>query len=170
MAVAAAEPGHQRASHADRERVIGVLQAAFAAGLLTKDELDLGVDRTLTSRTYADLAAATAGLRAHPAIARPRCRPAKPRTRPGHVAAWGACGLLLTAFLTIVIIPSGSTLGVMAVTAGVVYAIFCLLAGFMMLALRRAWPLPARHGPDNQVRFGTAGHSVRQRRPGRFVR
>ena len=168
-AVAAAGYGHQRASHADRERVIGMLKSAVAAGLLTKDELDLGVDRALASRTYADLVAATAGLRAKPAIAQPPGQPAKPVTRPQTAAAWGACGLVVTAFLTIVIIPSGTTKGVVLSTAGVVYAGFWLLAGIMMLAFRHGWPLPARHGPDNQVRFGAAGHGVRQRRLRRFV-
>jgi hypothetical protein len=32
--------GHLRASHADREQVIGTLKAAFVQGRLTKDELD----------------------------------------------------------------------------------------------------------------------------------
>ena len=40
QAVAAIGYGHLRASHDDRERVIGTLQAAFVQGRLTKDELD----------------------------------------------------------------------------------------------------------------------------------
>ena len=55
-------PGHLRASHADREQVTGMLEAAFAAGLLTKAELDVGMRRVLASRTHADLAAAAAAL------------------------------------------------------------------------------------------------------------
>ena len=167
--MAAAGRGQQRASHADRERVIAMLKTEFAAGLLSKDELDLGVDRTFASRTYADLAAATAGLGAQPAPARPLGQPAKPLTRPRTAVAWGLCGLIVAFFLTIVIIPSGTTKGVVLSTAGVVYAVFCLLAGIMMLAFRHGWPLPARHGPDNQVRFGAADHGVRQRRLRRFV-
>jgi len=58
----AAGRGHLRASHADRERVIGTLKAAFVQGMLTKDEFDLRVGRTLASRTYGDLAALTADL------------------------------------------------------------------------------------------------------------
>ena len=35
--------GHLRASHADREQVIGTLKAAFVQGMLGKDEFDLRV-------------------------------------------------------------------------------------------------------------------------------
>ena len=54
--------GHLRASHADRERVIAALKAAFVQGRLTKDELDVRVGQVLAARTYADLAALTADL------------------------------------------------------------------------------------------------------------
>ena len=58
----AAGRGHLRASHADREQVIGTLKAAFVQGRLTKDEFDLRVGQTLASRTYAELATLTADL------------------------------------------------------------------------------------------------------------
>ena len=51
-----------RASHADRERVIGVLKTAFVQGRLAKDEFDLRVSRVLASRTYAELNALTADM------------------------------------------------------------------------------------------------------------
>jgi hypothetical protein len=54
--------GHLRASHADREQVIGTLQAAFVQGRLAKDEFDLRVGQALASRTYAELAVVTADL------------------------------------------------------------------------------------------------------------
>src|SRR6266568_3835267 len=54
--------GQLRASHADRERVIAVLKAAFIQGRLTKDEFDSRVGRALGSRTCADLAALTADI------------------------------------------------------------------------------------------------------------
>jgi DNA-binding beta-propeller fold protein YncE len=53
---------HVRASHADRERVIAALKAAFIQGRLTKDEFDSRVGRALGSRTYAELAALTADI------------------------------------------------------------------------------------------------------------
>jgi hypothetical protein len=68
---ATASRGHLRASHADRERVIGVLKAAFVQGRLDRDELDLRVSQALASRTYAELAAVTADLPAGLAAARP---------------------------------------------------------------------------------------------------
>jgi acyl carrier protein phosphodiesterase len=62
---------HLRASHADREQVVGTLKAAFVQGMLAKDEFDQRVDQTLAARTYAELAALTADLPAMPAAARP---------------------------------------------------------------------------------------------------
>ena len=66
IAAAAAGRGHLRASHADRELVIGVLKASFVDGRLTKDEFDLRVGHAFASRTYADLAALTADIPAGP--------------------------------------------------------------------------------------------------------
>jgi hypothetical protein len=59
---AGAGSGDLRASHADRERVIGILTAAFVQGRLAKDEFDLRVGQALASRTYAELAVVTADL------------------------------------------------------------------------------------------------------------
>ena len=58
----AAGRGRLRASHADREQVIGILKAAFVQGMVDKDEFDLRVGRAFASRTYAELAAVTADL------------------------------------------------------------------------------------------------------------
>jgi hypothetical protein len=79
------------ASDADRERAVDVLKAAFVRGALTRDELTLRTGRALTARTYAGLAAITAGL--HPGAPKPRSatpRPATPRPathRPATQAA-----------------------------------------------------------------------------------
>lgn len=54
--------GRLRASHADRDHVVGMLQAAFAQGRLAKDELDVRVGQALSARTYAELAVVTADL------------------------------------------------------------------------------------------------------------
>jgi hypothetical protein len=62
MAAGAGGRGRMRASHADRERVIEVLKAAFVQGRLAKDEFDLRVGLALASRTVAQLAALTADI------------------------------------------------------------------------------------------------------------
>lgn len=54
--------GHVKASHADRERTIDTLKAAFAQGRLTKDEFSLRAGQVLASRTYAELDALTADI------------------------------------------------------------------------------------------------------------
>lgn len=85
------------ASDADRERTVDILKTAFVHGTLTRDELTLRTGRALTARTYADLAAITAGL----AFAVPR--PATQTTRQHHakrrvskkVVAWSACAVVL---------------------------------------------------------------------------
>jgi hypothetical protein len=85
-----AEAGRMRASHADREQVIGTLKAAFVHGVLDKDEFDLRVSQTFASRTYADLVAVTADIPAGLSRAEPpgpalgQARP--PVVRPGRVA------------------------------------------------------------------------------------
>jgi hypothetical protein len=85
--------GGLRASHADREQVIGTLKDAFVAGRLTKDELDSRVGQVLASRTYADLAALTADLPAVVAAARP-VRPAAPARGTGRAVGWVACVII----------------------------------------------------------------------------
>ena len=62
---------HLRASHADREQVIGTLKAAFVQGMLGKDEFDLRMGQTFASRTCAELAAVTADLPAGLTAAQP---------------------------------------------------------------------------------------------------
>jgi DUF1707 SHOCT-like domain len=86
---AAAGCGGFRASHADRDRVIDLLKAAFAHGRLTKDELDERLGQALAARTYAELAALTADL--HPGLAGALLerKPAAPRRAVG----WGAAAL-----------------------------------------------------------------------------
>ena len=57
LAAEGRDHGGLRASHADRERVIGTLKAAFVQGMLAKDEFDLRLGQAFASRTYAELAA-----------------------------------------------------------------------------------------------------------------
>jgi Domain of unknown function (DUF1707) len=85
--------GHMRASHADREQMIGALKAAFVQGRLTKDEFEARVGQALTSRTYTELAAVTVGL----AAARPPRRP--PPRQVSYAVRWGTSGLFMPAVL-----------------------------------------------------------------------
>ena len=82
MAAGEVGRGHLRASHADREHVIGMLKTAFVQGRLTKDELDARVGRTLASRTYSELAALTADLPTGLTAARPPRQPVRTQPRP----------------------------------------------------------------------------------------
>jgi hypothetical protein len=95
IAAGAGGRGHLRASHADREQVIGTLKAAFVQGMLAKDEFDLRVGQTLASRTYAELTAVTADLPAGLTAAQPPRTPAratarKPVDNTVRRIAWGA--------------------------------------------------------------------------------
>jgi DUF1707 SHOCT-like domain len=93
----AAGRGHLRASHADRERVVGILKAAFVQGRFTKGEFDLRVSQAFAARTYAELAALTADLPLCPPAAGP-VRPLAPvRRRPLARAAAKSGGCLVIA-------------------------------------------------------------------------
>jgi DUF1707 SHOCT-like domain len=105
----AAGGGHLRASHADRERAVGLLKIAFVQGRLTKDELDARVGRAFGSRTYADLAAVTADIPAGMAGARPPVPARSPAEPPvqknisagvrASTAAAASAALLWAAFI-----------------------------------------------------------------------
>ena len=79
---AGGDRGRLRASHADRERVIDTLKAAYVYGLVTKDEFDARVSQTLASRTCAQLAVVTADIPAGLPAAPPPLRPAPAQANP----------------------------------------------------------------------------------------
>ena len=89
LAASAAGRERLRASHADREQVIGTLKAAFVQGMLAKDEFDLRVGQAFASRTYAELGAVTADLPAKRTASQPpeaaRTQGEQPVLRPGPV-------------------------------------------------------------------------------------
>ena len=109
MAAGAAGRGHMRASDADRDQVLDILKAAFVQGRLIKDELDIRAGQTLSSRTYAELAAITADIPVAP-IEPPqgplrlvRTDTRKPVSK--KAVAWSTCAVVLppamgAAFLT----------------------------------------------------------------------
>jgi Domain of unknown function (DUF1707) len=133
--------GHLRASHADREQVIGTLKAAFVAGMLAKDEFDVRVGQALASRTYAQLAVLTADLPAGLAAAQPpkpaRARSGQPILRPGPVIT---VATLLYAGVWVYFSMGGGTPGYggLVVLGGVVYLAVLAISVSVALENRRA--------------------------------
>ena len=109
--------GRWRASHADREQVVGILKAAFVQGRLTADELDERVGQALAARTYADLAALTTDLPADPAPDRAPAPvptpPPAPARRPHNTAASRAvkAGAGAIGAMVIAVIAAGVVVG-----------------------------------------------------------
>jgi uncharacterized protein len=100
--------GRLRASHADREQVIGTLKAAFVQGMLAKDEFDQRVDQALAARTHAELATLTADIPAGIVAAQP---PRTPAQGPGKAAKATICVSLALALLAVaVFVEPGGTL------------------------------------------------------------
>ena len=179
----AARQGRWRASHADREQVVGALKAAFVQGRLTADELDERVGQALAARTYAELAALTTDLPADPAPARqpaPATQPApdrqsaparrlqNPAARRAVKAGAGAIGVAVIA-LGVVIAVAGEP------AAAVFVAVFMLVLAAAATAvvaslIHVALKLEARQrsrprgqqppGPES----GAAGHSAQHAR------
>lgn len=117
----AAENGHILASHADRDRIIGMLKTAFVRGMLTKGEFDTRVAAALASRTWADLAGLTADL--------PRPLPDSRPRPPTPVPAISRVTLLTSAVL--IAAPLFFAVGLAGDKAGVVGALF--IAVFLLI-------------------------------------
>ena len=102
--------GRPRASHADREQVIGTLKAAFVQGMLAKDEFDQRVDQALAARTHAELATLTADIPAGIPATQP---PRTPAQIPGKAAKAAICVSLALALLTVAVFlePGGDING-----------------------------------------------------------
>lgn len=162
--------GHLRASHADREQVIGTLKTAFVEGMLTKDEFDLRMGQAFTSQTHADLAALTADLPMALAVAHPSMpvrAPGEQRVlRPGPVimAATGICASVWGVALLTVQGDNHVVSFVVAMTT-LTYLVVLLIAGGHMVASRyekRSGGQPSRRpsvGGHHSQRLPSAGPS-----------
>ena len=149
--------GHLRASHADRERVIGTLKAAFVQGRLTMDELDARVGRVYASRTYAELAAVTAEVSADiPADIRAELTAARSRRDPWRATkiAWRIeYAIFLPGIVAVLLIPGGPHTSVATVVTmtTVVYVLFWILGVSLMISSRppkrSGGQLPPRSAP-----------------------
>ena len=122
-----------RASRADRERVIGLLKAAFVEGRLAQDEFDTRVGQALASRTYAELAAVTADIPAELIGALPYRPAARARGRiPMNTAVTGGACVAVVAnvgMLAAILIGSPVAVAVVAVfiVIGVILAIGAMI-------------------------------------------
>ena len=134
----AAGRGHLRASHADRERVLDMLKAAFAQGRLAKDEFEVRIGQTFVSRTYGELAAVTAGLtRAQPArtpapAGAARTGPARARARTA--AVWGSFGIVLPALVAAIVVRGSANISAAIGMTAVVFIVSWLIGSFVMIA------------------------------------
>jgi hypothetical protein len=133
--VTAAGRGHMRASHADRDRVVDTLKAAFVQDRLTKGEFEARVGQTLASRTYAELATVTAGIPAGPPRVQPPRKPA--RRQMGSAVRWGTSGFITPAILAAAFafasMPGDGRYGAIGFVIAFVYFVFWLSAGADML-------------------------------------
>ena len=167
---AGAGRGRLRASHVDREQVIGTLKAAFVQGRLTKDELDARVGQTLASRTYADLAAVTADLPAGLARTQPGRQPAPAKARPPASVAVILCpaGIFASAGLVHAVFTGNDRLVMAFIMPAFISLVAWIVAGVMMAD---AWhqkrsrgqlpPPSARRGPAlNGERDGGTGDDL----------
>jgi uncharacterized protein DUF1707 len=134
--VAWAGYGRMLASRADRERVVDVLKTAFVQGRLTKDEFESGVGRALGSRTYAELAAITAGIPAGPAAVagfRPTRQPERARKPTREAVAWSGSAAFMAFTLVAVLLFDP---GYFAFVAGAMFSIV-FAAGAQLLYARQ---------------------------------
>ncbi len=120
----AAADGRLRASHADREQVIGTLKAAFVQGMLAKDEFDDRVGHALASRTYAELAALTADLPVKPVEA------VRDRPPMGNAAKAAICVAIAIAVPAVLTVATGLALFLVFIPF---YFVALLAAGAQML-------------------------------------
>ena len=137
--------GDLRASHADRERVIGTLKAAFVQGRLTEDELGERAGQVYASRTYAELAEVTADIPAEPTEARRRRDP----WRATKIAWRIEYALILPGIVSLLLLKGPNvTETTVIVLPTVVYLFFWIFGVFLMIASRPAKPPPGQRPPQ----------------------
>jgi hypothetical protein len=128
--------GDLRASHADRERVIATLKAAFVEGRLTEDELDARVGQVYASRTYAELAKVTADIPADPA----RARSTRDPWRATKIAWRIEYAIFLPGIVAVLLLPGGphTSVATVVILITVVYLLFWILGVSLMIGSRPA--------------------------------
>ena len=158
----AAGRGHLRASHYDRDRLVGTLKTAFVQGMLDQGEFTLRVGQALAARTYADLAALTADLPADlpagspqwPWAARARLQPSGLRPR-----RWIAVATVLYAavWAYVLLAPHGGgyPAAPMLVIGGFCAYLSVWVIALGEMALDRQFHAPAGRSDGRPGRAGT---------------
>ena len=145
--------GDLRASHADRERVIGTLKAAYVEGRLTEDELDARVGQVYASRTYAELAEVTAEVTADIPAELAGARSARDPWRATKIAWRIEYTIVLPGIVAVLLLPSGprTSVATVVISTTVVYLIFWILGVSLMISSRppkrSGGQLPPRSAP-----------------------
>jgi len=145
--------GDLRASHADRERVIGTLKAAYVEGRLTEDELDVRVGQVYASRTYAELAKVTAEVTADIPADPARARSTRDPWRATKIAWRIEYAIFLPGIVAVLLFPGGPHTSVATVVTmtTVVYVLFWILGVSLMVSSRppkrSGGQLPPRSAP-----------------------
>jgi hypothetical protein len=152
--------GRLRASHADRERVIGTLKAAYVYGLVTKEEFDSRVAQTFAARTYAELAVITADIPAGLAPAPPPLRPAPAKVNPPAHTSPGSGDRAFMAMAAL----AGVLVFVAAFFAGNALVVLPLLlaafgSAFVALCARRGTRPGGQLPPQREVHNGPGAGS-----------
>jgi DUF1707 SHOCT-like domain len=138
---------HIRASDADRDRVTARLQEHFAAGRITRDELDERVAAVLGAKTFGELRPALADL--PEPVPAPRAAAAQRAGRP-----WPArrhhprlMPVFLLLLLTAVLVSSGGWLALALLKVVLIFWLVLMLAGVLVAGrLRRRMRRGAKAG------------------------
>ena len=140
LAARGRDHGDLRASHADRERVIGTVKAAFVQGRLTEDELGARAAQVFRSRTYAELATVTATVTADIPAELTRARPARDPWRATKIAWRIEYAIFLPGIVAVLLLPGGphTSVATVVILITVVYLIFWILGVSLMIGSRPA--------------------------------
>ena len=145
--------GDLRASHADRERVVTALKAAFVEGRLTEDELDARVGQVYASRTYAELAEVTAEVTADIPAELAGARSARDPWRATKIAWRIEYAIVLPGIVAVLLLPGGprTSVATVVVVTTVVYLLFWILGVSLTVSSRppkrSGKQLPPRSAP-----------------------
>ena len=135
--------GDLRASHDDREQVVGTLKTAFVQGRLTEEELGVRAGQVYAARTYAELAGITADL---PDELTGRTQPRSRRDpwRATKIAWRIEYSVFVPGIVTILVLPPGPhlTAGEVILAATVCYLLFWIIGISTMVASRQSKPAP----------------------------